>query len=99
VTKNPRDPRVWSNVEIAKDGAGYLAAQDAFRSDRQAADQLRREDDDKSRFTEAFVRAGGKRSDAEAAFLRERNEDATQKAKREEDEALHASRRSVRRGL
>jgi hypothetical protein len=99
VTKNPRDPRTWTNIEISKDAAGYLAAQDAFREDRAAADLRRREDYDKSRFTESFIRAGGKREAAEEAFWSERNEDATQKARREEDEALRTSRRSVRRGL
>jgi hypothetical protein len=99
VTKNPRDPRTWTNIEIAKDTQGYLGAQQAWREDREAAALRRTEEDDKARFTERFIRAGGKRQDAEAAFSRQRGEDAARRAKREEDEALAASRRSIRRGL
>jgi hypothetical protein len=99
VTKNPRDPRQWSNTEIAKDSQGYLAAQQAFREDRDAAQIRRREVDDLNRFTESFVRAGGKREDAEEAFWSKRNTDAAESAQRADDEALYASRRSVRRGL
>jgi hypothetical protein len=99
VTKNPRDPRVWTNIEIAKDAQGYLGAQQTWRDDREA-EQLRRiEADDKSRFTESFVRGGGKREDAEQEFERKRKEDASERARREENEVLSASQRHVRRGL
>jgi type VI protein secretion system component VasF len=70
VTKNPRDPRQWTNMEIAKDAQGYLAAQDAFRADRDAAQIRRREVNDLNRFTESFVRAGGRREEAEVARYR-----------------------------
>jgi hypothetical protein len=99
VTKRERDPRQWSNEEIAKDTQGYLAAQQAFIEDRDAAQIRRREVDDLSRFTASFVRAGGKREDAEEAFWSQRNEGAAERARREDDDVLLASRRNVRRGL
>jgi hypothetical protein len=99
VTKNPRDPRVWTNMEIARDAQGYLAAQDAFRADRDAAQLRRREVDALNRFTESFVRAGGQRSDAEEAFWSQRNTEALQSARTADDQARAEQRRHVRQGL
>jgi hypothetical protein len=99
VTKNPRDPRQWTNLEIAEDAQGYLAAQDAFGADREAEQIRRREVDNLSRFTESFVRAGGKRQDAEQAFWEQRNADALQSARTADDQARAEQRRRVRQGL
>jgi hypothetical protein len=30
MTKNPRDHREWTNVELEQDPQGYLAAQEAY---------------------------------------------------------------------
>ncbi len=40
--KNPRDPRTWSNRQIEQDSEGYVAAQQAYRDDQEAAEQQRR---------------------------------------------------------
>jgi hypothetical protein len=103
MTKNPRDERVWTNRELQEDSAGYLAAQQARRKDEALAEQTRRDADDLERFTEAFVAAGGKESDARAAFKARRNEQAAVAAADAEDAAdkaaVEQSRRHISRSL
>jgi hypothetical protein len=47
------------------------------------------------RFTAAFVAAGGKKSDAPAAFTAHRNQQAAEAAARADNEALVAGRRRI----
>jgi hypothetical protein len=96
MTRNPRDEREWTNKELEEDSAGYLAAQAARRKDEAAAEQKRRDADDLERFTEAFVAAGGSRSDAATAFKAHRNEQAATAAVQADLSAVEASRRRIR---
>jgi hypothetical protein len=96
MTKNPRDERVWTNRELQEDSAGYLAAQQARREDEALAKQKRRDADDLERFTEAFVAAGGKESDARAAFKARRNEQAALAAAAAEESADTAAAKQSR---
>jgi hypothetical protein len=91
--KDKRNPDRWTNAEIESDTEGFLQAQQAlFREDRAEAQRRRREVDHLRRFTEAFVRAGSKRQDAEQAFWEQRNTTA-------DDQARAEQRRRVRQGL
>ena len=96
MTRNPRDHRDWTNIEVEEDPQGYLAAQEARRKDEAAAEQKKRDADDLERFTEAFVAAGGNKSDAAQAFKAHRNEQATTAARRADQEALAHSRQQIR---
>ena len=40
MTKNPRDHREWTNLELEADPEGYLAAQQAFREHKAAGEDL-----------------------------------------------------------
>ena len=95
MTKNPRNHREWTNEELEQDSAGYLAAQEAYREDREKADHQRREKDDLERYTEAFVEAGGNRSDAPAAFKAERNRRAAEAASQADQAAAERTRRTT----
>jgi hypothetical protein len=44
MAKDPRDHTKWTNQELEEDSAGYLAAQEAYRSDQEAAEAWRREE-------------------------------------------------------
>jgi hypothetical protein len=99
MTRNPRDEREWTNKELEADSAGYLAAQAARRKDEAAAEQKRRDADDLERFTEAFVRAGGNKSNAEAAYKADRNARAAEAASQADQEAVVASRHRIRSQL
>jgi hypothetical protein len=78
------------------DPAAYLAERR-----RQIAELIekRRADDDRERYVEAFVNAGGNKSDAEAAYRALKNERATEAAKRADEEAIQASRERIRSHL
>jgi hypothetical protein len=95
MTRNPRDEREWTNKELEADSAGYLAAQAARRKDEAAAEQKRRDADDLERFTEAFVAAGGTRSDAGAAYKAHKNGQAAAAAEQADQEAVAASRQRM----
>jgi hypothetical protein len=95
--KNPRDPRTWSNREIEGDSEGYVEAQQASREDRAAAEQERRDTDDLERFTERFVRDGGRRSEAAAAFWTDRARRAAEAAALEAEQADAAASATTRR--
>ena len=101
--KDPRNPSKWSNREIEADSEGYVAAQQAYRDDQEAAEQQRQEADDERRFTEQFVRNGGQRSGAESAFRAHRDRQAAEAAARTAEEAdieaLSATRRRVHSNL
>jgi hypothetical protein len=99
MTRNPRDEREWTNKELEADSAGYLAAQAARRKDEAAAEQKRRDADDLERFTEAFVRAGGNKSDAEVAYRAHKNERAAVAAREADEAAVVASRHRIRSQL
>jgi len=95
--KDPRDPRNWENTEIEQDAAGYVAAQQAFAEDRDAEHARKRERDALASFTEEFVRNGGKRSDARAAWQKLRNERASEAAERADEEARRFTKLEARR--
>ena len=103
MTKNPRNHREWTNEEIEQAPQGYRAAQEAYRNDKAAREQKRRDEDDLKRFTEAFVAAGGSAEAAPAAFKALRNEQAAAVAAREalrgdtaaEEHTRRAAMRSV----
>jgi hypothetical protein len=99
MTKKPRDHRTWTNKEIEEDSEGYLAAQVAFAEDRDAAERQRRDGDDLARFEEAFVRAGGTKSEAPAAYKAHKNRRAAEAAARADQEALIAGQHHVRGNL
>jgi hypothetical protein len=96
MTRNPRDHTVWTNRELEQDPQGYLAAQEAYREHKATEEQKKRDADDLERFTEAFVAAGGNKSDAAAAFRAHRNEQATTAARRADQSAAEESRRRIR---
>ncbi len=97
--KDPRNPYRWSNVEIEQDGEGFLAAQEAFRHAGEEAETRRREEDDLQRFTEAYTEAGGKRSEAAAAFREQRGQQAAAAATKAEASVLADARRRLRQAL
>jgi hypothetical protein len=97
--KKPRDYRAWTNREIEQDSEGYVAAQQAYREDQEAAEQQRIEADDERQFTERFVEAGGRERDAAAAYKAHRNQQAAEEAGRMEDAALQGARARVRQVL
>ena len=96
MTKDPRNPRTWSNVQIEQDPEGYVAAQQAYRDDRESSDRQRQEADDERRFTDEYVRNGGRGRDAAAAFRAHRNEQAAQAAAMADAEAEQETRRRAR---
>ncbi len=90
--KDSRNPNNWSNRELEQDSAGYLVAQQAYRQDQAAAAAQRSEEQDKERFTKAFVVAGGTRADALDAYRAKRNEQATEAAAFADETARLAQR-------
>lgn len=87
MTKNLRDHRVWTNTELEEDPQGYLAAQEAQRENSAASEQKEREATDFARFEEAFVKAGGTRSGARAAYEARKNEQAAEATRAADEEA------------
>lgn len=69
------------------------------REELEAEDQKRREEDDKERFIERFVAAGGNRADASAELKRLTNERAANSARRAEEDAGEYVRRSIAEAL
>ena len=78
--KAARDYTAWKLKEIEADPQGYRAAQQAHREDQARAAAQRAEQQDKERFTRAFVAAGGRASDAPAAYRERRNREAARAA-------------------
>jgi hypothetical protein len=78
------------------DPAAYLAERRRQIAELQ---EKRREEDDQRRFEEAFVNAGGSKSDAGAAYKALRNERATSAAREADQAAAVASRRRIRQAL
>ena len=99
MTKNPRDPRTWTNKDVEEDSAGFLAAKEAYLEDQAKATEKKNLEHDKKVFTEAFVASGGNPGDAEAAFKAERNRRATEAARRADQIAANESMQSIRRVL
>ena len=95
MTKNPRDPRMWTNRDIEEDSAGFLAAKEAYQEDQAKATEKKNLEYDKKVFTEAFVASGGNPGDASAAFKAERNRRATEAARRADQVAANESRRQM----
>ncbi len=85
----------WTNKDIERDPEGYLEWQRKERERKAAEQEKRRADDDLKRFTEAFVAAGGSKSDATAAWKAHRNEQASETAKRADREAELQARRQI----
>jgi hypothetical protein len=69
------------------------------REELEAEEQKRREADDKERFVERFVAAGGDRADASAELKRLTNERAAQAARRADEDASGYIRRSITEAL
>jgi hypothetical protein len=97
--KKPRDYRAWTNREIEADSEGYVAAQQAYRDDRESSDRQRQEADDERLFTEAFVSNGGRERDAAAAYKAHRNQQAAEAATKAEASVLADARRRIRQAL
>jgi hypothetical protein len=97
--KDKRDYRVWTNTEIEQDSEGYVAAQEAFAEDQEAAVLKQRDADDERRFKEEYIRNGGRERDAAAAWTTHRNQQAAEAAGRVEHEALEGARAHVRQTL
>jgi hypothetical protein len=98
MTKDRRDPNTWTNLEIEADSEGYLAAQRAYREDREQQERAAAEDADRELYVREFVRQGGDR-DAARAWRKARDEQAAQSAEQAETEAEAVSRRNVRSRL
>jgi hypothetical protein len=95
--------RDLSNKEIEQMGreepgsaAEYLRLR---REELEAEQQKQREEDDKRRYVEAFVNAGGNKSDAEAAYRAHRNEAAAGAAREADEAAVVAGRQRIRSSL
>ncbi len=99
MTRDPRNPSRWTNVQIERDPDGYVEAQAAYREDREQAETQRREQDDLRLFEEEFVRAGGKRSEAARRFREQRDRDGAEAASRASASVLKDSRRRIRQSL
>ena len=99
MTKNPRNPRMWTNKDVEEDSAGFLAAKQAYREDQAKATEKKNLEYDKKVFTEAFVAGGGNPSDASAAFKAERTRRATEAARRVDQVAANESRRQMMRSV
>jgi hypothetical protein len=69
------------------------------RQEIEAERQKKRDEDDRQRFVEAYVRAGGSRSDAATAFKAHRNEQAAAAARQADKAAVERSRRRARQKL
>jgi len=95
MTKNPRDERVWTNIEVQEDAQGYLAAQKRRWQDEEAEQIKRREEDNKARFTEEFVTAGGDPDEAILVWKTLRNEQASDAAWRAEEAAEQSALRQT----
>jgi hypothetical protein len=97
--KDPRNPSKWLNTEIEQDAPGYIAAQEALREDREESVRAQQEADDLARFTEAYTEAGGKRSEAAAAFREHRGQQAAAAGAVGEASVLADARRRIRQAL
>ena len=103
----------WTGATVADGIPVELSNFDIERMDRASIDEYRerreaqiaaraqqaREADDIERYTEAFVAAGGDRSDARSAWLAKNKAEATEAANRAEGAAEQASRARVRQVL
>ncbi len=96
MTKNPRDPRVWTNEEIQDDSAGYLAAQQAFREDQEKAKREAAIERKKADYVERLCSMGLSKQEAEAAWRQKLIKEADQE-EREAQELEHARRQLARR--
>lgn len=85
----------WTNRDIEQDPAGYLQWQQEERDRKAAAEQKRRGEDDLNRYTEEFVRTGGNRGDAPAAFKAHRNQQAAAAAMRVDEAASEQAMRRI----
>ena len=97
--KDRRNHTRWTNTEIEQDSGGYIAAQEAYAEDKVEAERQRREADDQQRFEEEFVRGGGAKVEASAAWRKHRNEQAAEAASRAEQATLSGARHRVRQPL
>jgi hypothetical protein len=96
MTKDPKDPRKWTNVEIENDSDGYLEAMANYREEQEKGQRQARYDADLAQFTQQYVAAGGDESEAEEAFKAHRNKQAAIAAEQSDVETYNASRRRVR---
>ncbi len=102
MTKNPRDERQWTNVDLQGDPDGYKAARAAREADKEKARKEAIYQDDLRSFTKAFVASGGEAQEAGRMFKTRRNEQAAEAASRDEQSAEqtafeHSRREAMRR--
>jgi hypothetical protein len=94
-----RNPNKWTNEEIEADSQGYIAAQKAYREDREQQERAAAEDADREMYEREFVRQGGSRDAATREWRKHRDAQAARTAEQVEHEAEAASRRNVRSRL
>ena len=87
MTKDSRKASVWTNQDIAEDASGYLEAQAAEREDARKAQERRAEDLAREDYVKSYVFHGGDESDANAAFVASRSQQAAGIAAQEDEAA------------
>ena len=97
--RDRRDPRKWTNREIEQDSEGYIAAHEAYQEDQATELQRAREADDLARFTDEYVRNGGRERDAATAFRTHRNRLAAEAASRADGAAARDTRERIKHTL
>jgi len=85
--KNLRKASDWTNEEIAESPSEYLQAQQAEEEDQAAGAAGAREEADRKRYTEAYVAAGGSRSEAGEAYRAHKGQQAEQAAATDDEQA------------
>jgi len=96
----PTSPdQTWTNHDIAENPDGYKLAQERYLEDAQAYQERRRQEDDKERFVEEFIAAGGVDADADKVWKTLRKQRAAEQAAAHSEAALRSSRQHVSRGL
>src|SRR5215203_6508424 len=85
--KNLRKASDWTNEEIAESPSEYLQAQQAEEEDQDGAAERAREEADRKSYTEAYVAAGGSRSEAGEAYRTHRGQQGEQAAATDDEQA------------
>jgi 6-phosphofructokinase len=96
MTKNKRNPNVWTNTDVESDPDGYKEAQANYREDREEQQRKVCEDFDLRTFVSEFVRRGGTKEAAERAYTDSINREAAEAAEAANAEAAAYQRRKVR---
>ena len=91
--------QTWTNHDIAENPDGYRAAQERYKEDAQAYRERRPQEDDRARFVEEFVAAGGVAADADKVWKTHRNERAAEVARWADETAVQQTRLHTSRSL